>query len=66
MGYENKTDEELMLEISRFTRELSVKPRKIKVDENGCLLLDPNNPLDRDWFEGEEWKDWDEEPIRQK
>lgn len=29
-------------------------PEKARVDENGVILLDKNNPIDREWYENDE------------
>ena len=51
---ENWSIEELRIEWSRIYKELNVQPRKVKVDENGTILLDQNDKNDWEWYENDE------------
>lgn len=31
-----------------------IPPRKFKSTEEGTIILDPNNPFDKDWYENDE------------
>lgn len=51
------TIEELLWEIKKIEKKmekLGYKQRKFKRGKNGGILLDPNNPNDREWYEDDE------------
>lgn len=49
--------EELLKKLSKLEKELEKQSgfqgRKLKTDEHGNLLLDPNNPDDVEWYEND-------------
>lgn len=47
-----KSIEELLKGIGEKNKILGIK--KLKTDENGILLLDPQNPHHRNWYENDE------------
>lgn len=47
-----KSSEELLKKISAYNK--ISPPQKLESDENGNLLLDPENPHHRNWFENDE------------
>lgn len=49
-----KSVEELLLEFAELNRKSKRKPRKLKSDGFGNVLLDPNNPDDVEWYENDE------------
>lgn len=44
---------ELTVEVSKIHKELNFHPKKIKIDENGNILLDWNDKNNREWHEHE-------------
>lgn len=46
--------EELKLALRDVESKSHFKPRKLENGEDGALLLDPNNPHDREWYENDE------------
>lgn len=48
-----KTVEELLVELHELDKKSKLKPRKLE-SKDGCFLLDPNNPNDREWYENDE------------
>lgn len=51
MSNQNKTIDELLKELGEANKRTGFQARKLESDENGNLLLDPNNPQDVEWFE---------------
>ena len=51
---ESMSIEELAAEVSETYKKLNYNPKKIKVDENGNVLLDWNDKNDREWYENDE------------
>lgn len=49
---QERSIEELLQRISESNKK--VKIRKLENDEQGRLLLDWNNPHDREWFENDD------------
>lgn len=49
---EDMSKDELLKIMFELLRENP--PEKAKVDENGFILLDKNNPIDREWYENDE------------
>lgn len=47
---EDMTIEELKKEIARLDRESGFVPKKRETGPNGGILLDMNDPADREWF----------------
>lgn len=47
-----KSIEELLKGISEKNKIFGIE--KLKTDENGILLLDPQNPHHRNWYENDE------------
>lgn len=41
---------ELKKEYFRLNDELGVKPKEREIGRSGAILLDPNDPSDREWF----------------
>lgn len=54
-----KSVEELLKEFAELNRKSKNKPRKLKSDGYGNVLLDPNNESDREWYENDEDYDFD-------
>ncbi|WP_107942670.1 hypothetical protein [Metasolibacillus fluoroglycofenilyticus] len=52
--YEDMSIEELKQAIREMENKMGYTPRKLKTGEDGALLLDPNNPHDREWYENDE------------
>ncbi|MEG0291017.1 MAG: hypothetical protein RR941_06345 [Erysipelotrichaceae bacterium] len=46
--------EELKLILHDVQSKSPFKSRKLAAGEDGALLLDPNNPHDREWYENDE------------
>lgn len=55
--YENMSVDELIAEVSKTHKKTKFKPQKANTDENGTILLDPNQKSDREWYEND--KDYD-------
>lgn len=49
-----KSVEELLLEFHNIDQKTNKKPRVLKTDGEGNLLLDPKNPEDVAWFNNDE------------
>ncbi|GLY11638.1 hypothetical protein ACP2W0_14595 [Pseudobacillus badius] len=45
---------ELMAELRNLNKKSGFKPRKLKSDANGTLLLDRENKEDQDWYDNDE------------
>ena len=45
---QEKTTAELLQRMSEHNKKMKI--RKLENDEQGRLLLDPNNPHDREWY----------------
>lgn len=43
--------DELKIEFAKLLKENP--PRKVSVDENGTIILDPTNPFDREWVDND-------------
>lgn len=43
-----------MMKLANIHKQTGFKARKLEVDENGAMLLDPNNPNDVEWYENDE------------
>ncbi|KOO47470.1 hypothetical protein [Priestia koreensis] len=43
--------DELKIEFAKLLKENP--PRKVSVDANGTIVLDPTNPFDREWFDND-------------
>lgn len=54
MSKEKKSIEELLKEFSELDRKSKKKPRILKSDGFGNVLLDPNNPDDVEWYENDD------------
>lgn len=54
-----KSIEEKLKEFAELNRKSKKKPRKLKSDGFGNVLLDPNNPDDVEWYENDEEYDFD-------
>lgn len=52
--YEEMSIEELQKELSRQTKKDGLRARKLKSDDDGALILNPNNPEDVEWYENDE------------
>lgn len=52
MNLENMSREELLRLMCKLLRE--DPPKKSKVSANGAILLDKNDPYDREWYENDE------------
>lgn len=46
--------EELLKKFHELTQASKIKPRTLPVDADGNLLLDRNNPDDREWYENDQ------------
>lgn len=59
MPFEEMPLDELLKIFFELLRE--DPPEKAKVSEDGAILLDKNNPIDREWYENDEayeiWQD---------
>ena len=56
--YEDMTIEELKKELSRVNKLVGFKPKKREIGKDGAILLDPNDPSDREWYENDEDYDY--------
>ncbi|MBS4199117.1 hypothetical protein KHA93_05535 [Bacillus sp. FJAT-49732] len=54
MSDKEKSIEELLLEFAKLDRKSKRKPRELKSDGFGNVLLDPNNPDDVEWYENDD------------
>ncbi|MCT6922830.1 hypothetical protein [Metasolibacillus sp.] len=52
--YEDMSIEELKQAIGKIEGKMGYTPRKLETSKDGALLLDPNNPHDREWFDNDE------------
>lgn len=52
MGEPERSTEELLKRICEQNKILGIE--KLESDENGNLLLDPQNPHHRNWYENDE------------
>lgn len=52
MSNQEKTIEELMMQLAEVNKRTGFQAREIEVDAEGAMILDANNPHDREW-----WKD---------
>lgn len=43
-----------MKKLAEVHNQSGFKARKIEVDKDGAMLLDPNNPNDVEWYENDE------------
>lgn len=50
----NKSIEDLLKKAEKENKKTGIKPRKFERTEDGKLILDPNNPFDKDWYENDE------------
>jgi len=55
---EDMSIEELQKKLSEEIRKNP--PRKMESTEDGTIILDPNNPQDREWYENDEAYDYKE------
>lgn len=51
---EDMSVEELKEELTRVNKLTNFKPKKRELGEDGAILLDPNDPHDREWYENDE------------
>lgn len=51
---EEMTIEELKKELGKINKLSKFKPKKYEVGKDGALLLDPNDPNDKEWYENDE------------
>jgi len=51
---ENMSIEELKLTLRHVESRSHFKPRKLEIGDDGALLLDPDNPHDREWYTNDE------------
>mgnify|MGYP001474743621 CR=1 FL=1 len=51
---EDMTIDELQKELSRINKLSKFKAKEYEVGENGALLLNPDDPNDREWYENDE------------
>lgn len=49
-----KSVEELLAELHNIDQQVKQKPRVMKADGEGNLLLDPKNPHDVAWYNNDE------------
>lgn len=45
---------EAMNKLAKVNKRTGFKARKIEVDSEGAMVLDANNPVDREWYENDE------------
>jgi len=50
----NKQLDEVMSELAEVNKRTGFKAREIEVDSEGCMILDANNPADREWYDNDE------------
>lgn len=65
-GWEEKLDRELAKELEGLSveelwarlraleKKMGFKPKKREIGADGAILLDPNDPNDREWYENDE------------
>ena len=51
---EEMSIEELIAALKQIEKQTDLKPKKYPIGANGAILLDPNNPNDREWYENDE------------
>ena len=49
---EDMTIEELLKLHSKLLKELGIKPKKLEINSEGIIVLDPDDEDDRAWYEG--------------
>jgi hypothetical protein len=54
---EDMSIDELKKEMSRVHKKTKFNPKKVDSDEDGVILLNPNNPSDKEWYENDEEHD---------
>ena len=53
MEYQKKLVEELLIKLHEVEKNMQHKPRKLKSDTGGILLLDQNNAGDVEWYKND-------------
>lgn len=53
MSNQKKMDE-AMIKLAEVNKRTGFKARELEVDAEGCMILDANNPHDREWYENDE------------
>lgn len=52
--YEGLSLEQLWEKLREARRVAGYKPKQREIGEDGALLLDPNDPNDREWYENDD------------
>lgn len=51
---EEMSIEELKTELAKLNKLTNFKPKKREAGEDGAIILEPNDPHDREWFKNDE------------
>lgn len=52
-NYEEMSIEELQATLHRLHVQMGFQPKKYPTGKDGAILLDPNDPNDREWYEND-------------